>query len=287
MFLVRRLGVVLVSAVIFAIGCGSNRQSHNSESSESSESSSSPAVKITGRLNDTGLGFCSDDQAVELACPQTLFPQQDGDQGRDARYRQGQLVKIGSGVEGFDWTKLDSDGTPLMNQSAAWLEDGDELTGSRWSCVRDNVTGLTWEVKESDSDHPRYGGHSYSWYWDDPVNNGGQAGFMDNDSEQCATKPCNTQHYVVWLNQQELCGFNDWRMPSVSELVSIAVYSKLLPALDTEYFPNALQPRFFTHQTLARDGNLAWYVYFSDASVSFTNKSDRSYVRLVRGGGDE
>lgn len=267
--------------------CGSNQPDYTRSSpasSASSATSSAEAIVITGALNDTGLYFCVNDLDVNLACPQSLFPNQDGDIGRDALANTGNVTKVGGGVYGFDWTKLASDGTELLLQDLAWSEDGNEASGSRWSCVQDNVTGLLWEVKESDPDHPRYAQQAYTWYNEDPALNGGAAGMVSSPAELCSDSPCNSQHYVTWMNEQGLCGFNDWRMPTVSELMSIAVYSKVIPALDVNYFPNALQPRFFSSQTLAGDPNMAWYVYFSDASVSSTNKSDRSYLRLVRGG---
>ncbi len=246
-------------------------------------SAGSPTASY-GQLNDTGIILCADEQASDLECPQGLFPGQDADIGRDALAKQGALTKTGGGIAGFDWVKLDANGQALAIQNQSWIDDGSETDGTHWSCIEDKVTGLIWEVKESDSNHARYGMHTYNWYSNDPLTNGGVAGEVKLDNETCPTSPCNTQNYTAWVNQSKLCGFADWRMPSVRELVSIAVYSKVTPALDQDYFPNAKQPRFFTKHSLASDPNLAWYVYFSDASVSSTNKSDRSYVRLVRGG---
>lgn len=202
--------------------------------------------------------------------------------GRDALALTNRLEKQGAGVAGFDWSKVDASGNRLVVQDEAWEADGTEAAGTRWSCVQDHVTGLTWEVKESAEDHPRYGGHSYAWYLDDASQNGGVAG--DDDRGNCTTEPCNTAHYVEWVNSQGLCGHSDWRMPTVAELASLAVVTKVLPAMDSDFFPNVPLPRFFTSQSMAGDPSLAWYVYFSDGSVSFTNKSDPSHVRLVRGG---
>ena len=241
-----------------------------------------PSIEIAGQLNDTGIIECGDGLQANLECPQTEFPAQDAEFGRDAEASG--LSKQGGGLAGFDWVKLGADGTPLAVQDQAWSADGTELAGSRWSCVKDAVTGLTWEVKESDASHPRSGELTYNWYSSDAQDNGGFAGEVIIDNEQCPTSPCNTEHFAQWVNEQGLCGASDWRIPSVSELMSIAVYAKVMPALDEDYFPNAPQPRFFTDQTLANDAKMAWYVYFTDASVSATNKFDRSYVRLVRGG---
>lgn len=233
-------------------------------------------------LNDTGVSLCAAPSANQQACPQNELPGQDAEYGRDVAAAKGTLTKTGGGVGGFDWTKLDSTGAPLATQNQAWNPEGNEADGTRWSCVRDNVTGLIWEVKESDPNHPRYGGHTYRWWLDGNEFNGA---FADQStSGTCNTGTCDTQSFVNWVNQNSLCGFSDWRMPSVAELSSIAVLSHVIPAVDTAYFNDIKDPRFFTNQSLARDPSRAWYVYFSDGSVSFTNKGDASHVRLVRGG---
>ncbi|MBC6906340.1 DUF1566 domain-containing protein [Saccharophagus sp. K07] len=237
---------------------------------------------VVGQLNDTGLVLCAGPETTEQPCPQAELPGQDAEYGRDLAAAQGTLSKTGGGVAGFDWTKLDSTGAPLAIQDGSWDPAGTEAEGTRWSCVRDNVTGLIWEIKESDPSHPRYTGHTYRWVLDGDEYNGA---FPDQSSSgTCGTDSCDTQSFVNWVNQNSLCGFSDWRLPSVAELSSIVVMSNALPAVDTAYFPDVKEPRFFTNQSLARDPSRAWYIYFSDGSASFTNKGDASHVRLVRGG---
>lgn len=239
---------------------------------------------VTGQLNDTGLLLCAAPAANQQACPQAALPGQDAESGRDLLAAKGSLTKQGAGIGAFDLTKLDATGNALQVQNQEWNDAGSEGDGTRWSCVRDNVTGLMWEIKESDPNHPRYAGHAYRWWLEGDEFNGA---FPDqNSSGRCSFESCDTQTYVNWVNQNGLCGFSDWRMPSVAELSSIAVLSNVMPAVDTLYFPDIkdVQVRFFTNQSLARDPSRAWYVYFSDASVSFTNKGDASHVRLVRGG---
>lgn len=247
-----------------------------------SDSNPPPNIIITGALNDTGIALCSSDTETQLNCPQHAFPRQDAEVGRDFRASKAQLQKEGAGVAGFDWTKIDNSGNLLAVQDAAWDHVGSEHSGSRWSCVLDNVTELMWEVKESDSEHPRYSEHTYTWYDERELYNGGSVGVLNGGN--CATESCDTQGYVNWVNSNGLCGHEDWRMPTVTELASIAVLSKVIPAMDADFFPNTTQPRFFTARTNAKDPDLAWYVYFSDGSVSSTSKADPSHVRLVRGG---
>lgn len=235
---------------------------------------------VTGALNDTGIVKCVNEDQVQQVCPQASLPGQDAQSGRDASTN---LAKRGGGVAGFDWTKIDSAGKPLAKQGLAWSESGDELVGTHWSCIQDNITGLVWEIKETNPNHPRYFGHTYSWWMASEALNGGFA-WHTSPGTCTGVTPCETQSYVDWVNQQGLCGHNDWRLPSVRELVSIAVLSNEIPAFDKNYFADTIKPRFFTGQTYAGDSSRAWYVYFSDGSVSSTGKSDASFIRLVRGG---
>lgn len=242
--------------------------------------SDKPAVyAIQGQLNDTGLKLCASATQVQQPCPQAGLPGQDAESGRDLA----PPAKTGSGLGGFDWVKLGADGANLANQGVQWSPEGTEQEGSRWSCVRDSVTGLIWEIKESNPEDPRYSGHTYRWWLDSEAFNGG---FPDSSTSGTCTglSSCDTQSYLNWVNQQGLCGFQDWRMPTVKELSSIAVLSNVIPAVDPNFFPDVVQPRFFTRESLAKDPSRAWYVYFSDGSVSATNKGDASHVRLVRGG---
>jgi len=243
------------------------------------QSDKQAAYDIQGQLNDTGVVLCATSTQVQQPCPQAELPGQDAEYGRDVT----QPAKAGGGANGSDWTKLGTDGAPLTSQNVQWSADGTEQQGSRWSCVQDHVTGLVWEIKESDPEHSRYGGHTYRWWLEADQFNGG---FPDSSTSGTCTglSSCDTQTYLNWINQTGLCGFNDWRLPSVRELSSIAVLSKVIPAVDTNFFPDVVQPRFFTRESLAKDPSRAWYVYFSDGSVSSTNKGDASQVRLVRGG---
>ena len=65
----------------------------------------------------------------------------------------------------------------------------------KWAVVRDNVTGLYWEVKSvsdgiADYSNPHDIDNTYFWYDQNPYENGGDAGFGNggNDTEECLNK---------------------------------------------------------------------------------------------------
>ncbi len=260
---------------------GEGTSSSSSSSSSSTSSGSSGAGLGFAPLNDSGRTSCSSDTDPDTSCGLALFPGQDAEFGRDRAAVDGSLVKIGGGQAGFDFSKLGEDGMPLLIQDGEWEATGTEAQGSHWSCVKDNTTQLTWEIKHTNPAHARYGMHSYSWYNTDDSRNGGIAGVAD--AGECTHARCDTAGYVEYINSIELCGYSDWRMPSVSEFYSLGHQGRVDPAIDDHYFPNTLGGlRYWTADSSAGIPQLGWYMYFSDGSISYTHKGNASHVRLVR-----
>lgn len=231
-------------------------------------------------LNDSGRSSCSNLVEADLPCPLSEFPGQDGDHGRDVDAQHLLLTKKGGGMAGFDFTKIGAAGAELSVQNRTWIDTGNEAQGSRWTCVRDNTTGLLWEMKDPAATHPRYALSTYSWYNPNNSQNGGFAGHANKGI--CNQGSCDSQGYVNYVNSIALCGVTDWRLPTAGELLSLAHHGRVDPAIDTDYFPGPLGLRHWTASPHSAIPQLAWYVYFSDGSISYTDKSNASYIRLVR-----
>jgi hypothetical protein len=238
-----------------------------------------PVTGGTGKLNDTGIIWCANGGTSNLDCPVEGYEGQDAEHGRDAQAKAGTLQKVGGGNGGFDFTKLDVNGNDLPASASAW------------SCVRDNHTGLIWEVKTNDGGlHDR--GDRYNWYNPDSNSNGGHTGVEDRDGDICyaydASNPasyCNTHAYIARVNSQSLCGAHDWRMPSREELRSIVDYGTTNTVIDMGYFPQTRAGYYWTSMPFAWDGNYAWSVSFKDGSDATPYKPYQSFhVRLVRDG---
>ena len=221
-------------------------------------------------LNDTGIDWCADNNTNFLDCPVSSHPGQDGDHGRDALARQGLLEKVGAGAAGFDYTKLDANGSDLP------------ASASNWSCVRDNHTGLIWEVKVDDPNHLRHRDHTYTWYNPDSNVNGGDAGTQNGGS--CTGSDCDTHGFVQAVNAQGLCGANDWRIPTRMGLHSLSHQGQNSPSIDTDYFMPTTSFSFWSASPYAGDSDYAWSVHFNNGSDVRTIKGNARRVRLVRGG---
>lgn len=235
-----------------------------------------------GQLNDTGQVACANDLTVQLACADTAlgtdaFPGQDAQQGRDFTDPDPD-----DGFGGFSFTKLDSSGTPLADQQV-------DYATTPWSCVEDQVTGLTWEVK-TDDNGLQDTDWTYSWYNSSGVNDGGDAG-LENDGACFDTANCDTEKFTAAVNAEAICGFTDWRLPNPVELMSILVFDPkpfstlpfpLPPSVDENYFPNTQRARYWTSISSAVIPTAAHIVFFG-GNTGTESKGFPNATRLVRG----
>jgi|GEM_PF-3194727 len=251
---------------------------------KSNEVSVKPAALHTGSLplNDTGIDWWANENTNYITAPLTSHP------GQDTKARAGTLQKVGAGAKGFDFTKLGADGQPLAVQNGTWSDSGNENAGTKWSCVKDNRTGLIWEVKVNDPVHLRHRGHTYTWYNPDSATSGGDAGTR-NDGSCGAGNTCDTQGFVEAVNAAGFCGASDWRMPRAAELQSIVDYGRYNPAIDTDFFPNTQSSIFWSSSPYAYSAGGTWSLGFDYGFVGNFygegyGKSNSFQARLVRGG---
>lgn len=239
---------------------------------------------VLGDLPDTGVVNCYDISAV-IPCGDEAYPRQDGDGGRDNVVQY--LRKIGKGEKAFDFTKLD--------------QFGDELpdTSNDFACIRDNVTGLIWELKEPEVNPPpastlRAANNRYSFV-NSSAGNGDEAGVPAAALSTCpSAEDCGIEVYVDEVNQTAYCGGANWRLPTLEELMSIVDFGRLGEnhLLDPAFFrfepAFAVQNNMFywTTQSSAEGGGgvSAWVLDIRNGNDNTLPKQQNQlgYVRLVR-----
>lgn len=144
---------------------------------------------------------------------------------------------------------------------------------SRSECVKDNVTGLIWEGKTNDGG-ARDGRMVY-------INHGG-----DPSLRMFETIFKDVSTHVAEINARGLCGFSDWRLPTVDELHSLVDYSKRDPGpfINTAWFPNTPPSQsFWTSTQYAGHNQAVWTVSFQSGGAIPNSRTEQRAVRLVRG----
>jgi hypothetical protein len=129
------------------------------------------------------------------------------------------------------------------------------------STVTDTVTGLMWQQCSQ-----------------------GQAG------AGCTTGSATTHTWQTALqlattaNTNKIAGYNDWRLPNIKELTSLAALDRYNPAINLTAFPNTSSAYFWSSSPYANYSSYAWLVYFSNGEDWYYNRGYSDHVRLVRGG---
>ena len=114
--------------------------------------------------------------------------------------------------------------------------------------VVDEVTGLEWQ------DDAQVGNNVNNFSWQDAI-------------DQCEV-----------LN---IGGHDDWRLPNINELMSIANYYTSTPSIDAT-FQNTLSDAYWSSTGYTFDHQEAWYLDFSEGFTYKHVKGTLKYVRCVR-----
>jgi hypothetical protein len=90
--------------------------------------------------------------------------------------------------------------------------------------------------------------------------------------------------YIKDLNAQSFQDFNDWRLPSRTELFSLVSHSYINPCLPKGHpFENVFPGYYWTSTTCARLPDQAWYIHLGEARVYRGMKHASCMVWPVRG----
>jgi len=151
------------------------------------------------------------------------------------------------------------------------------------NCVEDTATGLTWESK---TDRPGLHDWRNQYSWFNPNENNDELDYRGlEDGGECADSACDTWNFVLAVNDEGLCGFSDWRMPTRNELLSISDQRRVgnPPTANMDYFPFTQAAEYWTGFDYAMQYESAWAWSFVHGHDRVDWKRTPKHVRLVRG----
>ncbi|MCX8520017.1 MAG: DUF1566 domain-containing protein, partial [Rhodoferax sp.] len=162
---------------------------------------------------------------------------------------------------------------------------------AKTDCVIDNKTGFVWEGKPTSGE--RAANLTYTNYDDtsklQKQSDPSSPPLIYSYPTQAEIDGIrNTMGYVNFVNQIALCGFTDWRLPTLNELTGIVVTSQASQPtiIDSDWFPNTQLNLYWTSTPLTLANHFVYFVNFglAVAAGNSAKRGEERSVRLVRGG---
>ncbi|EPR7484070.1 Calx-beta domain-containing protein [Vibrio alginolyticus] len=268
-------------------------------------------------LNDTGVTTWYDGMTYDSTASNSTYPGQDASYGRDAINQP-----AFDGHAGFSFTKLDAAGNALPSNESNFRCILDNRTGLIWEKKEEvqtlpNLSGdalkkhLDEHLKNDTYPYDMANffwqatNYKYYWYNTNDATNGGADGapgeivpktshpinaecaFPNKNqvSYSSAFNRCNTEVYAKAMNELAICGFKDWRVPTIGELSSIHNHRATDPEPgEVDFFPNTMTGDYLTSTPSADGTGAVWCSSSNTGQVRLCNKQHVNYIRMVRGG---
>ncbi len=101
-----------------------------------------------------------------------------------------------------------------------------------------------------------------------------------------STNTLTWEEALSYANTFTLAGKSDWRLPNIKELQSLNDVKLSKPSFDKKYFSDIISGNYWSSTTMFNTATKAWDINLDFGVVSYSDKTTKEYVLLVRGGMD-
>lgn len=163
-----------------------------------------------------------------------------------------------------------NEGSLAKKEDYSLLDKNGKPTSAAARCATIQESGLTWELKTDDE----------GIYDKDNVYRWGGIG----------AEKSGTIFFDDWntllnaANKEKLCGFDDWRVPTIDELKTLVNNTTIKPGVNPDIFPLTLAVPYWSASTYQNYPEHAQTVDFGTGASNYYSgfRGDRLPLRLVR-----
>jgi hypothetical protein len=149
-------------------------------------------------------------------------------------------------------------------------------------CVQDNYTGLTWEGKPYTGRRANQGLTNYDSTTKYQVQHLWTGPPYVAPTQTQIDSITNSVGYKNEVNSSQLCGYNNWRMPTADEMLNLPNHGVDSVTIDSAWFPNAGCWYWTSSPNLNGNDDFAGWVNLVDGIYGEGHRFEAACVRLVR-----